>query len=417
MATVSDLPNPIQSRDIAEALARDEFVFHYQPKVSLLTGRVSGAEALIRWPRPDGGLVQPGAFIPLAESTGLIRDISLAMFPKLVADLVIIQDVNPELVVSFNLTAQDFESDAMAACMRETVANYRIEPRHLQVELTETSVINSAPEVREHIQSVVDMGVGLAMDDYGTGYSSIDVLSQWPFEVVKIDQGLIRRMLTSEKSTTIVQASIRMAHQLGIQVVAEGIESAGVYDFLLNAGCTEAQGYWLGRPMPLSDLMGYVRQDQRWSGLPIGLIHMAQLDHIQWRRTLVDQVMAATFRNGEADSVRIVGAEMNHRFCKLGQWYYGLGQEFKGYPAFDALERPHQALHEIGRLLVQAVERSASREAVTNLLRQLTRQSGVVLGLLQELENEALLRRGSFEGPPESAPRGRGAKTALRARP
>lgn len=399
MTAHTDQTPPIGIRDILDALARDEFVYYYQPKVSLLTGKVSGAEALIRWVRPDGRMVLPGAFIPLAEASGEIRKISLAMFPSLIADLVIIQDINPELIVSFNLTGQDFESETMVECMREAIAGYQIEPRNLQVELTETSLIQSSGRVREHIQAVVDMGVSLAMDDYGTGYSSIDVLSQWPFSVVKIDQGLIRRMVTSEKSTTIVQASIRMAHQLGIKIVAEGIESAGVYDFLLNTGCTEAQGFWLGRPMPLSELLGYLRQDQRWSGLPIGLVHMAQLDHIQWRRTLVDQAMAISFKGDGAEPVRVVEAEMNPRHCKLGQWYYGLGQEFKGYPAFDALDEPHRQLHLIGQALVAAMDRKASRDEITDLLRRLTRQSGVVLGLLQELENEALLARGGFMPP------------------
>ena len=388
--------SPITVQDILDALARDEFVYYYQPKVSLLTGKVCGAEALIRWVRPGAGLVMPGEFIPLAEASGAISKLSLAMFPALIADLVIMQDINPELMVSFNLTAQDFESDAMVNCLREAIASYQIEPRNLQAELTETSLIQSSGQVREHIQAVVDMGVSLAMDDYGTGYSSIDVLSQWPFSVVKIDQGLIRRMVTSEKSTTIVQASIRMAHQLGIKIVAEGIESAGVYDFLLNTGCTEAQGYWLGRPMPLAEFLAYLRQDQRWSGLPIGLVHMAQLDHIQWRRTLVDQAMAISFKGDEMEPVRVVEAEMNHRHCKLGLWYYGLGQEFKGYPAFDALDEPHRQLHVIGQELVAAMGQGASRELITELLRRLTRQSGVVLGLLQELENEALLERGGF---------------------
>ena len=388
--------SPITVQDILDALARDEFVYYYQPKVSLLTGKVCGAEALIRWVRPGAGLVMPGEFIPLAEASGAISKLSLAMFPALIADLVIMQDINPELMVSFNLTAQDFESDAMVNCLREAIASYQIEPRNLQAELTETSLIQSSGQVREHIQAVVDMGVSLAMDDYGTGYSSIDVLSQWPFSVVKIDQGLIRRMVTSEKSTTIVQASIRMAHQLGIKIVAEGIESAGVYDFLLNTGCTEAQGYWLGRPMPLAEFLVYLRLDQRWSGLPIGLVHMAQLDHIQWRRTLVDQAMAISFKDDGTEPVRVVEAEMNHRHCKLGLWYYGLGQEFKGYPAFDALDEPHRQLHVIGQELVAAMGQGASRERITELLRRLTRQSGVVLGLLQELENEALLERGGF---------------------
>jgi len=155
------------------------------------------------------------------------------------------------------------------------------------------------------------------MDDYGTGYSSIDLLSQWPFSVVKIDKEMIHRMLSSNKSTTIVQSSIHMAHQLGIDVVAEGIESAEVYNFLLNAGCTVAQGFWLSKPIPLSDFLTFIKRDKRWSGLPIGLIHMAQLDHIQWRRSLVDKVMAMAFSEPRIHTVQRIEAELDHRNCKL----------------------------------------------------------------------------------------------------
>lgn len=380
----------ITAQELVNALKRDEFVFHYQPKVSLHTGKIHGAEALIRWQHSDGRLVTPDEFVPLAMKTGIMKHIAIAMFPKLAADMVIIQDEDPEFVMSFNLSAEDFETPAMLECIRANLKNYRLKVEQFQVELTESSVINSSGVAREHINALVDMGMQLAMDDYGTGYSSLDVLSQWPFSIVKIDQGLVRRMSTSEKCTTIVQASIQMAHQLGIEVVAEGIESADVYEFLLNAGCNEAQGYWMSKPMPLADFLTFLKRDQRWSGLPVGLIHMAQLDHIQWRRSLIDQVMAIAF-NGDDTGVRRVKAELDPHSCKLGKWYYGLGQEFKGMPSFDTLERPHRQLHDAGRELVAAVEQHAPRDEIVVLLRTLTYQSGVVLALLQELENEAML--------------------------
>jgi EAL domain-containing protein (putative c-di-GMP-specific phosphodiesterase class I) len=382
--------------EIEQALNNNEFIFHYQPKVSLLNGRANGAEALIRWIKPDGKTIQPNDFIPQAEKSGLIKKISIKMFPKLIADLVIIQDINPEIVMSFNLTGQDFESDAIVTCIRDAIVKFKVKPELLQIELTETSVINSSGEARQHIQTLVDMGIGLAMDDYGTGYSSIDLLSQWPFTVVKIDQGLIQRMLTSDKSTTIVQASIRMIHQLGIKIVAEGIESADVYDFLLNAGCTEAQGFWLSHPMSLANFLTFIKRDQRWSGIPIGLIHMAQLDHIQWRRSLVDQVMVKAFTESGKNGVQWVEAELDHRKCKLGQWYYSHGKEYIGFSAFDALEKPHQELHQLGRQLIDAISQDITRDEITKLLRQLTKKSGEVLGLLQELENEALLESGGM---------------------
>jgi EAL domain-containing protein (putative c-di-GMP-specific phosphodiesterase class I) len=136
------------------------------------------------------------------------------------------------------------------------------------------------------------MGVSLAMDDFGTGYFTLDVLSQWPFTVVKLHQGLISRLFSCEKSSIIVRTSIYMAHQLGIKVVAEGIENPAVYEFLLRGGCTEAQGYWMGRPMPLEALLVYLKSGRRWPASPVGLIHIAQLDHLQRRRNFMEQVIA-----------------------------------------------------------------------------------------------------------------------------
>ena len=376
--------------ELAKGLAREEFLFHYQPKISLLGGRVNGVEALLRWQRPGGAMVSPAHFIPLAEATGFITEISKAMFPRLVSDMQILNDIDSAITVSFNLSSQDFASPEMVELIRSAIQSHQIVADRLQIELTEASIINSNDgNVRNNLNELVKLGVRLAMDDYGTGYSSIDTLSQWPFSVVKLDQGLIGRMVESEKSTTIVQASIRMAHQLGISIVAEGIETSTVYDFLLHAGCTDAQGYWMARPMPLSDFIEFIGGDHRWSALPAGLIHMAQLDHIQWRKTLIDQVTFLAFNPQGGKGIQGLEAEMSPRDCGLGKWYYGLGQEFRGMPPFDRLEAPHRLLHVQGENLIAAARSGESRECITSGLRELTRLSSLVLGLLQELENEA----------------------------
>jgi len=377
--------------EIEAALADDQLVYYYQPKISLVTGKPSGAEALLRWIKPDGTLIPPLAFVPLAEETGFIKKIACAMFPKLVADFLIIHDINDALTISFNLTAQDFETPEITELIRNAILSRQIDPLRLQIELTEASIIDSGkPAVREHLQTLVDMGVSLAMDDFGTGYSSIDTLSQWPFTVVKIDRGLINRMNGCPKCTSIVQSSIRMAHKLGISIVAEGIETSEIYDFLMQAGCTEAQGFWMEQPLPMAKFISFIKKDQRWSGLPIGLIHIAQLDHIHWRRMLIDQVINNSFDEQGDNSVKRFTAEMDHTKCKLGHWYYGHGQEFKGHSAFDMLEGPHRRLHAIGREIVIATGRDAPHNEIAALLQALTKESSELLGLLQELENQAL---------------------------
>lgn len=384
--------NNIVLRDIQDALANDEFSYYYQPKISLVTGKPCGAEALLRWTRRDGTLIGPGEFIPLAEQSGFITEIACAMFPKLIGDMLLINDLDESLIVSFNLTSMDFEKPDICEMIRDAVLSHKVNPRRLQVELTEATILrNDNPVVKERLHSLVDMGITLAMDDFGTGYSSIDTLSQWPFAVVKIDRGLVQRMQENPKSTTIVQASIRMAHKLGISIVAEGIESSEVYDFLMQSGCTEAQGFWMGRPLPMAEFLTFIKKEQRWSGLPIGLIHIAQLDHIHWRKSLIDQIVRCTFEEGQSCQVKTFSVELDHTKCKLGRWYYGHGQEFQGLPAFDLLEEPHRRLHALGRELIEAALRGAPHNEVAALLRALTKESSNVLSHLQELENQAVV--------------------------
>jgi diguanylate cyclase (GGDEF)-like protein/PAS domain S-box-containing protein len=389
----------IQLAEIKQALAREEFVYYYQPKISLLTGKVSGAEALMRWVKPDDEVIPPDDFLPLAIESGLIKHMTLAMLPRLMADLSIIQDILPGLVMSFNLTAWNLESDEMVKAIRAAIAKFQLDPSLLQAELTESSVINSSGKTRDHILELTGMGVGLAMDDFGTGFSSIEVLSQWPFSAVKIDQGLIRRMETSDKCTTLVRSSIQMAHQLGIKTVAEGVESRQVFDFLLKAGCTEAQGFWLGRPMAFPDFLTYLKRDERWSGVPSGLIHIAQIDHIHWRRSLIDYAIAKAFGKEGGNTIKGLEVEMDPRRCRFGQWFQDQGRYFAGLPAFDALEDPHNEVHRLGQELLRAVEQGQPSDQITLLIRRLTDQSGEVLERLQALEYESLMTSGEVPMP------------------
>ena len=380
--------------ELKHALGSGELVYFYQPKISLLTGRVSGVEALLRWIKPDGQIIPPNVFIPRAEKTGFIQDITLGMFDRLVEDIPVMLQHQAGMVISFNLTAQNFATRDLVEKIGRAIADLRVEPGQLQAELTETTLIHNSKPIRANVQALVELGVNLAMDDFGTGYSSIDVLSQWPFNTVKIHQGLIGRMRDEFKSIHIVRSCIHMAHQLGLKIVAEGIESAEVYEFLLKAGCSEAQGCWMGRPMSLTELIDFFQSDRRWGGSPIGLVHMAQVDHLQWRRGVIDFALARTFgiqdltANNRPDHL-----EMNHRRCSLGQWYYGMGRVYRGLAAYEALEETHHQVHECGRQILTAVESDPEPAVIIGLLQRMTSLSGQLLGLLQELELTGLLQR------------------------
>jgi EAL domain-containing protein (putative c-di-GMP-specific phosphodiesterase class I) len=315
---------------------------------------------------------------------------TLHMLPKLMKDMLILTDVEP-LVVSFNTSARDFEDDIFTRALLKTVETSRLAPDAVQVEITESVALGAGEAIRRNIRPLSQAGIGLAMDDFATGYSSLDTLSRWPFTTIKLDQGMVGRMMASQRNATIVNSSIRMAHELGIEVIAEGVEDRDQHQYLLESGCNHIQGFWISRALPLDQFINFVEQDTRWSGLPVGLIHMAVMDHVQWRKQLASSVLrAVSFPKNSVQRVNMNLPALECHECRLGRWYYGEGRMFQGRPIFQSLEKPHEEVHETGLRLTQMARDGASLQEITPLLRVFAEQSMMVLGLLQDLEDEAL---------------------------
>jgi EAL domain-containing protein (putative c-di-GMP-specific phosphodiesterase class I) len=381
----------LTNTEILDSIKNDELVFFYQPKVSLVTGKVYGAEALVRVLKPDGRIILPDAFIPVAERSSLIKDITRHMFQKLVQDMMVLTEVAP-LSMSFNTSARDFEDDALVRMILNTIEVTGLPADGLQVELTETATLEAGARIKKNIMPLIDAGLGLAMDDFGKGYSSLETLSRWPFTTIKLDGGLVGRMFDSDKSLTIVETSVRMAHELGVNVVAEGVESSRQYRRLLEVGCTKIQGHWVSRPLPLDRYIAFVREDIRWAGLPVGLIHMAIIDHVQWRRKIVSELVRASSLPKDAPVRRYLDVPpLSDHECKLGHWYEGIGRMFKDRPAYRDLQKPHGELHRLGRMLVDMVADGADMQAITPGLRRLSECSMNMLDLLHALEFEGMV--------------------------
>jgi EAL domain-containing protein (putative c-di-GMP-specific phosphodiesterase class I) len=240
--------------ELRRAIERGELELHYQPKVDLKTGRVVGAEALIRWRHPRRGLVSPADFIPLAEETGLI--IPLGQWVLNTACQQVRTWLGSGLEpprVSINVSSHQFRQRALALNVGAALREFRIGAGRLCLELTESAIMEHAEENVRILQVLKESGVALSIDDFGTGYSSLSYLKRFPIDEIKVDRSFVAGVHGDKDNAAIVTAVIAMAHSLGLSVVAEGVETPPELDFLLQLGCDECQGYLYSRPLPAAD--------------------------------------------------------------------------------------------------------------------------------------------------------------------
>lgn len=380
----------VTENDIAAGLRNHEFVLYYQPKASLISNRIVGAEALARWRRADGTVLLPGDFIPVAEHSSLIKELTLQLFDQLVHDLVD-SGMGTDMSVSFNVTARDFEDNMLTEAIFDAIAAQHLPPAALELEITETQALQGGERVLAQLQALTDAGIGLAMDDYGIGYSSMDTLSQWPFTTIKLDQGIVGRMLSSAKNATIVRSSIRLGHELGVNVVAEGVEEVAQHDFLVEAGCKLIQGYLVSWPLPLEEFQIFRHNIGRCRGFPLGLVHMAIVDHVQWRRQMVSYAIQRAALPPDSPTRQADShPQLSMTQCALGQWYFGEGTYFADTPMYQALDAPHRHLHDVGHRIIAQVRSGASLRDIAALLYELKQVSTELIRLLQDLDDAGL---------------------------
>jgi len=235
---------------LRRALERKEFLLHYQPKVNLDTGEITGVEALIRWQQPDRGLVPPAQFVPIAEDCGLIIQIGRWVLREACRQARAWQDAGlPPVPIAVNVSAVEFRDKGFVECVREILAETGLEARYLGLELTEGVLMDDAESTAAVLQELKTMGVHLAVDDFGTGYSSLSYLRQFPIDVLKIDQSFIHQISADPDDSSIVSAIINMGKSLKHLVVAEGIETPEQRAYLQTQQCAEGQGYLFSRPL------------------------------------------------------------------------------------------------------------------------------------------------------------------------
>ena len=239
---------------LREALLRNEFSLYYQPQVDVGKRALVGAEALIRWQHPERGMIPPGDFITLAEASGLIEPIGEWVLRTACAQKKAWERAGlGDFPISVNVSRRQFRASALPEKIAEILRETGLDPHHLELEITENALIEDVQQTQSALRRVRDLGVGVAIDDFGTGYSSLAVLGQFPASALKIDQAFVRDIGNDPARAAITRAVLAVADELGLDVMAEGVETREERDLLVELGCERMQGYLFGRPVPVEE--------------------------------------------------------------------------------------------------------------------------------------------------------------------
>ncbi len=235
---------------LRRAIDDGELLLHYQPKVDAKTGRLCGAEALVRWQHPDHGLVHPAEFISIAEHTGLIKPLTYWVIEAALHQAVAWHHQHRPLPLAVNLSARNLRDPALLDRIQILLEKSGAKPQWLEIELTESALMDDPTGALEVLTRLHELGIALFVDDFGTGYSSLSYLNKLPVDAIKIDKSFVSELATDGEAATIVRSTIQLAHDLGLKVVAEGVENQPIYDSLMEMGCDVLQGYHIGKPLP-----------------------------------------------------------------------------------------------------------------------------------------------------------------------
>lgn len=246
--------------ELREAIKSDDLRVYYQPKVLSSSNKLHAVEALVRWQHKIHGLMPPDDFVPMAERTGLIQDLTLWVLKEALRECAEWHKLNINIGVAVNLSPQCLLDPEFPEILTGLLASYGFPAEFLTLEITETSIMAGAERSLKILERIHEMGVSFSIDDFGTGYSSLAYLKKLPVSEIKIDKSFILEMLKNESDATIVKATIQLGHNLGLNVVSEGVEDEKTYSVLKDMGCDILQGYFISRPVPAKDFIDWVQQ-------------------------------------------------------------------------------------------------------------------------------------------------------------
>jgi diguanylate cyclase (GGDEF)-like protein len=356
-------------QDILDALERDEFVLHYQPKVNMRSGRVIGVEALVRWRHPERGLLQPADFLPVVDMVDLHPEVGRWVLGTALRQMAAWHAQGLDLTVSVNVDAAQLQAADFGTQLGMLLAQHPDVPAgRLELEILETTALDDLSQVSKVIDACHRLGVRFAIDDFGTGYSSLTYLKQLQAETLKIDQTFVRDMLEDPDDLAIVDGIVGLAAAFRREVIAEGVETVAHGRLLLELGCDAAQGYGIARPMAPAALPDWIRawqQPGEWRGVApwpredLPLL-TAEVDHLRWLRLFGDVL------EGQLSA----WPPLDPQVCRFGQWLRTSGRERYGsLPGFARLVESHDALHRTGEEIAHDFARDPqmARDALVRL--------------------------------------------------
>jgi diguanylate cyclase len=249
--------------ELRRALEQRELTLYYQPQAMLADGAVRSVEALLRWNHPGRGLVSPDDFIPLAQQTGLMKPLTLYVVEEALRQSRAWQEDGLRLSIAVNLSNRNLLDVDFPTQVQDLLEQWKVEPALLALEITESTMLVDPARTKAVLERLSAMGIRLSIDDFGTGYSSLSYLKRVPFDEIKVDRSFVMNMDKDEDDAAIVRSTIDLGRNLGLEVVAEGVESKETWDRLNELGCTAAQGYYLTRPVPASELRTWLEERRR----------------------------------------------------------------------------------------------------------------------------------------------------------
>ena len=245
--------------DLKQAIRKNQLVLHFQPQLELGTKKLSGIEVLVRWQHPEQGLVYPDSFIPLAEKSGLIGELTYWVIDNTMQQQQLWQREGLTTTVSVNISAMDITSLKLPEQLADLLNNNKLAPKRLTLEVTESALMGELVTSLDILTRLRLKGIRLSIDDFGTGYSSLSQLHRVPFTELKIDRSFVSNLSTDNEARAIIKTCILLGHELNMRVIAEGVEHEADFELLQQMGCDIAQGYYIARPMPTDELLAWVK--------------------------------------------------------------------------------------------------------------------------------------------------------------